>query len=193
MKKAICLAALVWGLAGLPRAQAQLLSFGPRVGLSMSDLSGLPTNADNGTYRPGVMAGAWGRLKIPVIGLFVQPELLYVQKGGNYTVSGTNGTYNLAVNQLDVPVLFGIQFFRTFRGYLGPVYSRTLDSQLSGPNLPGSEVPGIYRDSRSAVFGLGVNFKKLEIDARFITRSNPIASSTNLRTGGFQITAAYRL
>ena len=58
------------------------------------------------TYNGGV----YGRLKIKLIGIFVQPELVYNTRGYNFDITANSKTYNIKQQAyyLDVPVLVGL-------------------------------------------------------------------------------------
>ncbi len=171
--------------------QAQFISFGPRVGVSMSSLERLPSGVRDATYRTGLLAGGFVRLKVPVLGLFVQPELLYAQSGGRYT-SLTGEQVDLRVNSIDVPLLLGIQLVRVFRVYGGPVFGQVIDARTETGGVSTS-VPDLNNNLRSVMVGFGFNLSRLELDLRFVSRGNPIASTSSTRMGGFQLSAAYRL
>jgi hypothetical protein len=177
----------VLGLAD--RAIAQVISIGPRVGVNSTSLKGLPTGASNSEHQLGYSVGGFARLKIPVLGLFVQPELLYSQTGGSYqAASGENVDFRL--QSVDVPLLFGIQLVRVVRVYGGPMFGQTIGSRYEPASLPAPEISNSFR---TGVFGVGANFGRFELDLRFFSRSNAIIPASNTRLDGFQLSAAYRL
>jgi hypothetical protein len=186
-------ACLITGLLFLglaDRAGAQVISIGPRVGVNSTSLTGLPAGARNSEHQLGYSVGGFARLKIPVLGLFVQPELLYSQTGGSYQAA-TGENVDFRLQSVDVPLLFGIQLVRVVRVYGGPMFGQTISSRYEPGGL--GTPPEVSNSFRTGVFGVGANFGRFELDLRFFSRSNAIIPASNTRLDGFQLSAAYRL
>ena len=59
--------------------------------------------------KSGFHAGLWFRAKVPIIGLYIRPELVYTQVKSEY-IDSENKSSNYAFNKIDVPVLLGKSF-----------------------------------------------------------------------------------
>jgi hypothetical protein len=132
------LALLLLGLA--PQAQAQF-QFGVRAGLNVADLSG--DNVGDSDPRLGFHAGVTAHYPFTP-NLFVQPEVLYSQKGarGNSEQTGDDDI-TFAVDYIDIPVLLGFAI---------PTQNNLIARLYTGPQLS-------IKASESIRFeGVGVDF-----------------------------------
>ena len=105
--------------------------------------------------------------------LFIQPELLISQKGGNFDVY-VNGVLNKEVKlsyrypSIDIPVLFGYKFRKLIRVNAGPVASlkgskwHKIERSISGQEIYS---PGGLRYGYQV--GVGFDIKKIGIDFRY--------------------------
>ncbi len=190
MKKIyIVLLLLVLG-AGTANAQ---LSFGVKGGLNFGTFSSLPDGVDNDGSRIGIVLGAYTRFKIPVVGLFVQPELIFSQKGGKQTAGGITAT--TSVNNIDIPILVG--------GSLGPV-RLAIGPVFGFPIGAKSEVAGISVDILENVnsplaglqIGAGISIPgtKLGFDLRYelgLTKIVDNAVNNDTKLNLIQFTVSY--
>ena len=124
--------------------------------------------------------------------LFVQPEAYYSAKGGNMASrDGTDTKFNL--NNLDIPVLFGVKLFKkkdiNLRLMGGPVFcfvlSKNIDyeSRLYSP----FDVQNIKDYYSGFQYGASVDFGKLSLGARMENGINNVYKphGASYRTDGF--------
>ncbi len=162
MKKIILLAIM---FVAYNVADAQI-SFGIKGGLNYNyaSISGVDDLAvDN---KVGYNVGGFLRVKIPILGLYVQGEPTYTRLNAEITDrTGNNGTTNLGSNRFDLPVLAGIKL-AIFRIYVGPVMSWNL-----GSSVDWQDVDIVVNDAMSVggQIGAGVEFGKLMLDVRYET------------------------
>ncbi|MFC2110810.1 outer membrane beta-barrel protein, partial [Bacteroidota bacterium] len=116
----------------------------------------------------GFHAGIWLRAKIPVVGLYVRPEINYTQIKNEYLIAGTNNgttvseTIGNKLNKIDVPVLIGLKILKFGNIFIGPNFQYLLKSE--------NDVPSV-EDFKSeftigAVAGVGLEVWKLGLDIR---------------------------
>jgi hypothetical protein len=102
MKKLLIIAALVgMGIT----AQAKVLAFGIKGGISMPSIEFKTELTELAKPDLGFHAGVFGQLNIPVIGLGIQPELLYLNQPIVY-VAASDASKSVAerISYLDVPI-----------------------------------------------------------------------------------------
>ena len=92
-------------------ASAQF-TLGPRVALTSSNLNlkDAVANVQEGDSEFGYQFGLFARFKVPIIGLYVQPELLLSKVDNSLNINSQ--AVDLSFNRIDVPVMIG--------GKLGP-------------------------------------------------------------------------
>ena len=78
-------------VAVLGQSHAQLLSFGPKFGISQGDVR-VFDGFQGDDSKMGYHVGAFARINLPVI--FIQPELLYTNTGGSFQ----DNTFNYDVS-----------------------------------------------------------------------------------------------
>ena len=148
-------------------ASAQI-TLGPRIGMSSSQVK-IDRTTDNGLELEtgdrvvGFHVGAFARISL--LGLYVQPEILFTSAGGEVELTDASGTrdqileYDL--NKLDIPVMAGtkIAFFRL---QAGPVFSFLLDDGFSA-----SEDVNLNNAVVGYQAGIGLDISKLVIDVKY--------------------------
>jgi hypothetical protein len=142
-----------------------------------------------------------GYAKIKVLGFFIMPEVNYNQRGNEIKDFGNNTTHNI-----DVPVLFGKQFFKVIRVNGGPNFQFQLANTQT-------QVSNYINQSKFKDFvlglqlGVGIDVWKLSLDARYdmnlssagdiVYVSNDIAKTVlkqySSRANMFVFTLGYRL
>mgnify|MGYP000011479902 CR=1 FL=1 len=162
MKKLILTLALIAVTVG---ASAQV-TLGPRIAFISTnlDLREEVANVQAGDAEFGFQYGLFARVKVPVIGLYVQPELLFSKTESTIT-SGVQNV-DLAFNRIDVPVMIG--------GKIGPLRINAGPS-LSFLTSAESDVAGAVTDikdnySNTTVgfqAGIGVDILKFVIDLKY--------------------------
>jgi len=170
MKKIILLfAAMAFTLSSF----SQEIEFGIKAGLSadkirLTNTNGLNTSVDgNNTFN----FGAFGRIKVLVIGLFVQPELIFNKRGSNITVSdaGKNYTFSHSANYIDVPVLVGFKMLKLFRIYGGPNFQfmTKQNTDVASLNNPDFKKIDMKKNTTGVQLGVGLDLLKFRLDAKY--------------------------
>jgi hypothetical protein len=149
-------------------ANAQL-EFGIKGGLSGSKLklSEKPSfdysNESNNTINFGV----YSRLKIPVVGLYIQSELIFNNRASNFKVLNEKAFFHKA-NYVDIPVLVGIRLLKFARVYGGPNF-QILTKQLT--ELPANNPDYIKNElskrSTGYQLGVGADLARLRLDLKW--------------------------
>jgi hypothetical protein len=205
MKKVLFIALLLVGMTQYADAQVK---FGLKAGVNYnSDSFGDVTNdvLNGAESRTGYHAGIWLRFKIPAIGLYLRPELVYTQLRNdvNYiSPVGTTATKtDFQFSKIDVPVLLGKKIFGVGHVFAGPSFQYILDSDFGLNDL--TEI-STNEFSLGIQMGFGIEFGRLGIEARWergLTKSemrfvdNNISDSVNFDARVNQIIfgLAYRL
>jgi len=152
-----------FSIAAMQFANAQI-NYGIKGGLNynttdvaVSGASGVSTDSNSGYH-----AGLWLRIKVPVVGLYLRPEVVYTSLKSDYSF----GTYTL--NKIDIPVLVGMKFLGVGNIFVGPSFQYLLNSDLKVGGIDVSN--SLSKDlSIGLQVGLGVEFWKLGVDVRYET------------------------
>ncbi len=152
----------------LVAANAQL-EFGIKGGLSGSklNLSEKPSfdysNESNNTINFGI----YSRLKIPVVGLYIQPELIFNNRASNFKVLNEKAFFHKA-NYVDIPVLVGIRLLKFARIYGGPNF-QILTKQLTElpANNPDYIKNELSKHSTGFQLGVGADLARLRLDLKW--------------------------
>ena len=191
MKKSLILAIV---LLASTATYAQFFTIGPKVGFSSSRLSlEEAQQIRSGASTVGFHIGAFTRLS--VLGLYVQPELLFTQSGGQIEVKDeVNDNFDqiqdLTYNKIDIPVMLGFRMGSVFRVNAGPAFSLILgqDARTEGTS---EEVRNRYEDSTVGYqIGGGLDLGKLVLDVRYEGSLSRLGSSVQL--GGRRFDTDYR-
>lgn len=175
MKKTILLFAFAFGFNTIANAQ---INFGIKGGLnhtfnSIKNLKGSSLENFTKGYT-GYHGGVWVRVKIPVIGFYVRPELVYTSFSNRFHFRSKNksvpGTYmitgeNQYIKRIDIPILFGKRFLKIANLYLGPSFQYILNSDVSFKEVL-TEVK-IKNFSVGLQFGGGIEIGKFGLDIRW--------------------------
>jgi hypothetical protein len=113
--------------------------------------------------KSGFHAGVWFRGKIPIIGLYIRPELVYTQVKSEYMDSESNSS-NYEFSKIDVPILLGKNFLGFATAFVGPSFQYILND-----NFEFSEVTTDDFDKFSVglQMGFGIELGNLGIDVRW--------------------------
>ena len=180
--------------------QAQLpFTVGIKGGGSFSSLQNLDNDRTSSGSRTGFVLGAYARVDLPLNqeGFYIQPELVYAQKGGKLEESRiiqgvpvATEEFTVKVNTIDIPILFGYQFAKIVRLNLGPVISPVLKATLEGPDIDGD-----IANQNSILIGFqlggGVSLNNLEIDLRYELPLSKVSNDSEFRTNAIQLTLGY--
>ena len=156
---------LTFGLSQISNAQLQ---FGVKGGINYNNngdltLSGVVNNAVAGAdAKSGFHVGMWFRGKLPIVGIYIRPEIVFTQVKSEYLYKGNNTSYDF--KKIDVPVLFGKKIFGFANVFIGPSFQYVLNSDFGLSTV--SEV-SLDKFSIGMQSGFGVEFGKLGIDVRW--------------------------
>lgn len=204
MKKVLLALILCVGISQYSNAQLQV---GLKAGVnynsdSFSDVSN--DVFDGAKSKTGYHAGLWFRAKLPIIGLYLRPEIVYTELTNDVTYDNSllvRRTTDFKVRKIDVPVLLGKKILGIGNIFAGPSFQYILSSDFGLSDL--SEV-SISNFSLGIQLGGGVEFGRLGIDVRWergLSKSetkfvdNAINSDVNFDTRVNQIIfgVSYRL
>jgi hypothetical protein len=174
MKKVILVMCLAIGFSQISNAQ---VAFGVKAGINYNSNSIENVSEDvfgGAKSKTGFHAGVWTRLKVPVLGLYVRPELVYtnLQNEIVYTAVGEVTTHTF--QKIDIPVLLGKKIFGIGNVFIGPSFQYILDSDFDVDNISGIDADGF---TMGLQFGGGVEFGKLGIDIRWERAFSGVGSS----------------
>ncbi|WP_435415022.1 porin family protein [Polaribacter aestuariivivens] len=165
MKKIILVMCLAFAFSQTSNAQ---INFGLKGGINYNnagkDSFKNATNdiADGASAKTGFHAGLWFRGKIPILGLYLRPELVYTQVKTEFEEQNNSNDYSF--KKLDVPVLLGKKFLGFANAFIGPSFQYIIDDNISFNNLSSDEFD---KFSVGLQMGFGVEFGKLGLDVRW--------------------------
>ncbi len=171
MKKFILvLAALTFSIA----AYSQGFEIGIKGGLNITSAGAVKNLvpgvgiASKNTYNGGV----YGRLKIKLIGIFVQPELVYNTRGYNFNITEpiTNTTINIKQQAyyIDMPVLVGLKMFKFLRVYAGPNFQYLLKNEITGiDDIVDFKKTDMKKANTGVQIGFGLDLSKFRVDLKY--------------------------
>ena len=192
MKKIILLGLL---LALQTLAHAQEFEMGIKLGVNsgksqLKDLQNYSLNADAAAKLHG---GAYARLKLWAVGIYVQPECLITTRAADLQISGSNLSTNSSITDVtvkhsglyaDVPILLGMKFIKLFRVYAGPNFQFLMNQNTEIPSSADLVKKfDLKSNSTGIVIGAGVDIWKLRGDIRW-DYSNNLGS--NIEFNGMQ-------
>ena len=168
MMKKILLASLLFiGVAQLAQAQLQV---GLKAGVNYNSdsFNNVSNDVLNGAEsRTGYNAGIWFRAKLPIVGLYLRPEIVYTELSNDITYDNTFATAKTTdykFRKIDVPVLLGKKIFGIGNIFAGPSFQYILSSDFGFDDL--KEV-STDQFSLGIQLGGGIEFGRLGIDVRW--------------------------
>lgn len=165
MKKIIFVFVLALGLSQTTNAQ---IDFGIKGGLNYNNAGdGAFKDAgqdilDGAKAKTGFHAGVWFRGNLPVIGLYIRPEIVYTQVKSEYVYNSNSSDYDF--KKIDVPVLLGKRFLGFGNAFIGPSFQYIIDDSF---NFSGLSTDEFDKFSVGLQMGFGVEFGKLGVDVRW--------------------------
>ena len=148
------------------------IDFGPKAGLNLTNITADALTDDyhiksNNGSQIGYHAGVF--LRASMVGIFIQPELLFTSVATEYTVTDVNTSLEKLANQrigrIDIPVIVGAKL-GTLRLGVGPVASFIVSEETDLTDIPGYE-----SSLKSATFGYqlggGMDIWKFGLDLRY--------------------------
>lgn len=133
----------------------------------------------------GFHTGLWMRVKVPVVGLYVRPEINFSSLTSEYKIdipvinqtSAFSANVSYEINKIDVPVLLGLKVLKFGNIFIGPNFQYLLKSKLEASTSLSEIAP--YKDddfdediSIGLVAGIGLEFWKFGLDVRLETGFN---------------------
>ncbi len=170
-------------------ASAQF-TLGPRVALTSSNLNlkDAVANVQEGDSEFGYQFGLFARFKVPIIGLYVQPELLLSKVDNSLNINSQ--AVDLSFNRIDVPVMIG--------GKLGPLRVNAGPSfsfLTSAESDIGGTVTDIKDNYNSTTLGfqagVGIDILKFVLDVKYEGSLGALGDSVNL--GGVALNTDQRV
>lgn len=157
---------LVLGMSRNTNAQLQ---GGIKAGVNYN--SGIFSNVLNDVLsgaesKTGYHMGLWLRAKLPAIGFYIRPEIVYTElkNGVSYNNGQLQQKTNFKFQKIDAPILVGKKIFNIGNVFAGPSFQYILSSGFGLNDL--SEV-STDELSLGVQFGFGIEFGRLGIDARW--------------------------
>ena len=145
------------------------VSYGIKGGLNLN-ASEVSLGSDNfdSDDSSGYHAGVWMRVKVPVVGIYVRPEVIYTSLSSEYSLPDF-GQAKFNLNRIDVPVLLGMKFIGVGNFFIGPSFQYVLDSDFSVAGIDLEQDDAKEDINVGFQIGLGIEFWKLGIDVRYET------------------------
>ena len=135
---------------------------------------------DGAESKSGYHAGIWFRGKLPIIGFYVRPEIVFTQIKSEYLFNDALTDYNF--KKIDVPVLLGKKILGFGNIFIGPSFQYILENEFSFSDLTTDDFD---KFSVGVQMGVGVEFGKVGVDVRWErglsnTEANFVDSSLNI-------------
>ena len=177
MKKVILAICFLFAFNQFSNAQ---VNFGIKGGINYNSNSIKETGQDvfdGAKNKTGYHAGIWLRGKLPLIGLYIRPELVYTNLENQVTYTNNNNTAKITTysfQKVDIPVLFGKKILGIGNIFIGPSFQYILDQDFSISDISDVKGDGFTVGMQ---FGGGIELGKLGIDVRWERGFNDVESS----------------
>ncbi len=183
MNKIILLMFLAFGFSQISNAQ---IAFGLKGGVNYNNNGDATFSStgndviDGAESKSGYHAGIWFRGKLPIIGFYVRPEIVFTQIKSEYLFNDALTDYNF--KKIDVPVLLGKKILGFGNIFIGPSFQYILENEFSFSDLTTDDFD---KFSVGVQMGVGVEFGKVGVDVRWErglsnTEANFVDSSLNI-------------
>ena len=146
----------------IPSLTAQKIKGGIQAGATITQVDG---DDYNGYHKAGVFVGTFAYYPFENIHCKLQMEINYAQKGSRGVGSGI---YKIALHQVEIPVLFGWNFWKGFHLQAGPSFNilASAKEKFNGEDLETDHKFHIFELGGVAdlnyyfekYFGLGIKF-----------------------------------
>jgi len=150
-------------------SQAQL-QFGLKGGVNYNSDSFESVSNDvlNGAKtKTGIHTGLWLRAKLPVIGFYIRPEIVYTELNNSVNYESPFSapkTTDFKFRKIDVPVLIGKKFLGIGNVFAGPSFQYILSSDFELNDLREVSTESF---SLGIQLGAGIELGRLGIDLRW--------------------------
>jgi hypothetical protein len=172
MKKIFLMMSLAFACSQTATAQ---IDFGVKAGINYNSESIKETGQDlfeGAESKTGYHAGIWLRFKLPVVGLYIRPELVYTNLEND--VRYKNNVTSYSFQKIDIPVLLGRKIFGIGNVFVGPSFQYILDSDFDIADISNVDADGF---TVGLQFGGGIEFGNFGIDVRWERGFNGIEST----------------
>lgn len=175
---------LCFALGVIQFSQAQL-DFGVKAGINFnSDSFQFSDNnikeVVDTKSKMGYHVGIWTRIKVPVIGLYIRPELVYTALRSEIT-NKTLGSTDYNFQKIDIPVLIGKKFLGVANVFVGPSFQYIIDGDLKWDVVKEVKSDGFTVGMQ---LGAGVELGKIGLDVRWERGFSDTESKAILKAGG---------
>jgi len=109
--------------------------------------------------RTGFHIGVFAKVKIPVLGIYLRPELVYTEINSDFNEAEFN------LNKIDIPILIGINIIGPLHAFIGPSFQFTVDSGF-GASLFAADIK-TDDFSIGVQMGFGIELGKFGVDVRW--------------------------
>jgi hypothetical protein len=116
-----------------------------------------------GESKSGFHAGLWFRGKVPIIGLYIRPELVYTKVKNEYMDSESKSS-NYEFSKIDVPVLLGKNFLGFATAFVGPSFQYILNDDFEFSEVTTDDFD---KFSVGLQMGFGIELGNLGVDVRW--------------------------
>jgi hypothetical protein len=166
MRRILIIFLLFFQIFTFTTATGQEFSIGPKIGVSQSNISVSGTSFSSGDEKLGYHAGLFARLGGRSI--FIQPEVLYTNTGGEFNSTQGNNTvtYSAKFDKIETPIMAGLKFADFFRIQAGPTIAFLIDSSISS-NSSASIQPDYNRATIAYQAGIGLDIANMIIDLKY--------------------------
>jgi hypothetical protein len=192
MKKLILALCLFVGATQLADAQ---IHFGIKGGINYNSDSFKEVSDDiingNAESRTGYHAGIWLRFKLPMVGWYIRPELVYTSLKSEVdlrTSATTSEVVGYDFQKLDIPVLLGKKFLKIAYVHIGPSFQYILDGDLNYDAVSNLKADGFTVGMQ---LGGGIEIGKFGIDLRWERAFSDVESEIISDIGGANTTANF--
>ncbi|MDP5091760.1 MAG: PorT family protein [Polaribacter sp.] len=183
VKRFLFIVVFTVGFVQLSNAQ---IDFGIKGGLNYNNngdatFSTAGNDLINGAQsKSGFHAGVWFRGKIPVIGLYLRPEIVYTQVKSEYVYNNISTAYDF--KKIDVPILLGKKVLGIGNVFIGPSFQYIVDDNFSFSGVTTDEFD---KFSVGLQMGFGIELGSLGLDVRWErglsnTEANFVDNNTNI-------------
>lgn len=146
---------------------AQDFSIGPKLGVSQGNIKVSNGEYESGSSKLGYHIG--GFVRMGGNSFYVQPEVLYVNTGGEITKTDgpSEQKFEASFNRLDVPVMLGFKLANILRIQGGPVGSFLINSDYEENFLIFQSEPEYKKATLGFQAGIGVDIANMIIDLKY--------------------------
>lgn len=170
-------------------SQAQLKALGLKTGLNYSSSAVNETFANQGNTWKYVteeaevapLFGVFFRFKVRPI--FVQPEFVLSDHKTTMRISSINldSIQTFRQNRMDIPLLIGYSKKDRLRGYIGPVYTKVLQHEVTSDEFLHDEIRDLFQGGSWAMqMGMGFDMGPLVVDIRYETSLGQLTNMVSI-------------